>query len=494
MKNRKIDLSYIAIVATVAILFTACKKINESTELGGDLIPPVDNINTFDTSLTVQAFNDTFGLANDSQYLAKTEEYFLGKINNDPFFGQTDARLFLELKPPFFKYYFLNKPDSLYIDSVVLVLNYLETYGDTNTAQTINVYELDQTNNFRSDTSYLIRKSDLTYSTLLGSRTVLPRTLDDSVKAFRDTTTNQLRIRLDNSFGTRLLGYDSTGNGAYGGDSLFRTRFKGFAIQSMGPGNAVMGFDLTGINTKLAIYYKYEKRVVSTVQKLDTTVAYFNFSGNCATANYIKRDYSGTPALASLNNGTNPDPIVYLQNSPGTFATVKIPALAGLSNRVIHRAELIVEQLYDLSDSTFRAPEYLYLDASDPSITSNNYKFRTIPYDLSYSTSGSLNLGAFGCIPVMGIDGLGNRVRTWKFNISRYVQHVLTGTQSLYDLRLFAPFSLNEQYGIPPGTDATVGIVVNPSIVKGRLRAVGNTGPADTNPHRIRLRLVYSKL
>ncbi|MEI2737542.1 MAG: DUF4270 family protein [Chitinophagaceae bacterium] len=219
MKNRQIALLFIAIVATVAILFTACRKINESTELGGDLIPPVDNITTFDTSLTVQAFNDTFGLANDSQYLAKTEEYFLGKINNDPFFGQTDARLFLELKPPFFKYYFLNKPDSLYIDSVVLVLNYLETYGDTNTAQTINVYELDQTNNFRSDTSYLIRKSDLTYSTLLGSRTVIPRTLDDSVKAFRDTTTSQLRIRLDNSFGTRLLQYDSTGNGAYGGDS-----------------------------------------------------------------------------------------------------------------------------------------------------------------------------------------------------------------------------------------------------------------------------------
>ena len=173
------------------------------------------------------------------------------------------------------------------------------------------------------------------------------RDRDDSVKAFRDTTTSQLRIRLDNSFGTRLLQYDSTGNGAYGGDSLFRTRFKGFAIQSMSSGNAVMGFDLTGVNTKLAIYYKYEKRVVSTVQKLDTTVAYFNFSGNCASANYIKRDYSGTPALASLNNGTTSDPIIYLQNSPGTFANIKIPALAGLSNRVIHRAELIVEQLYD---------------------------------------------------------------------------------------------------------------------------------------------------
>lgn len=474
----------------VAIVFSACKKINEATELGGSLIPPIDNITTFDTSLTVQAFNDTFGLANDSQYLSRNEEFFLGKINSDPFFGQTDARMFFELKPFFYKYYFANKPDSLYIDSVVLVLNYLETYGDTNSAQTINVYELDQSNSFRSDTSYLIRKSNLTYSILLGSKTVVPSTLNDSVKAYRDTTANQLRIRLNNSFGTRLLGYDSSVTGAYVNDSTFSSKFKGFALQSMSTGNAVMGFDLTGANTKLAIYYRHNKGGVSV---FDTTVAYFGFTGSSAAANYVKRDYSGTPLLASLNNGTIPDPVIYLQNTPGTFANIKIPTLTGLSNRVIHRAELIVEQLYDISDSTFRRPDYLYLDASDPSITSS-YKFRTIPYDISLNQSGSLNLGTFGCVPIRAIDGSGNPVNTWKFNISRYVQHILTGTQSIYDLRLFAPTSIVEEYGIPPGVDFKVPVLLNPSIIKGRIRLVGNTGPLDTNPRRIRLRLIYSKL
>lgn len=490
MNYRNLALSFLAIVTTIAIVFSSCKKINEATELGGGLIPPVDNINTFDTTLDIQAFNDTFGLANDSQYLAKSEEFFLGRINSDPAFGKTDARMFFELKPPFFKYYFLNKPDSLYIDSVVLVLNYLETYGDTNTAQTVNVYELDHSNNFRSDTAYLVRKSNLTYSNLLGSKTFFPRDLNDSVKAYKDTTTSQLRIRLNNSFGTRLLSYDSSGNNAYGGDSLFREQFKGFALQSMSTGNAVMGFALTGVNTKLAIYYKYEKRVVSNVQKLDTAVTYFTFSGNCAAANYVKRDYSATPLNTSLNNGSTPDQIIYLQNSPGTFANLKIPGLAGLSNRTIHRAELIVEQLYsDINDSLFRAPDYLYLDAYDPTIP-NNYKFRTIPYDLTYSSSGALNLGSFGCIPVNAIDGFGNKIRQWKFNISRYVQHVLTGTQTLYDLRLSAPFSLNEQFGIPPGTDQTTSIFVNSAIVKGRVRVGGGNHPTQ----RMRLRLIYSKL
>ena len=94
----------------------------------------------------------------------------------------------------------------------------------------------------------------------------------------------------------------------------------------------------------------------------------------------------------------------------------------------------------------------------------------------------------------MSVDGLGRQIKTWRFNISRYVQHVLTGTQKLYDLRLTAPFTLTEQFGIPPGTDQTTGVLVNSTIVKGRVRLVGNTGPLDTNPARIRLRLVYSKL
>ena len=43
----------------------------------------------------------------------------------------------------------------------------------------------------------------------------------------------------------------------------------------------------------------------------------------------------------------------------------KYPTLAGLSNRVVHRAELIVEQVYDISDTIF-PPTNLYLDAYDP--------------------------------------------------------------------------------------------------------------------------------
>ncbi|MCB0741656.1 MAG: DUF4270 family protein, partial [Chitinophagaceae bacterium] len=144
MNNRYFFLRLIAIVTTVAIVFSACKKINEATELGGGLIPPVDGITTFDTTVSLQTFNDTFTFNTDSQYYDKNKEFFLGKLDNDPLFGKTDARMFLELKPALFPFYFNNtNPDSLFIDSVVLLLNHVENYGDSTIPQTVNVYEID---------------------------------------------------------------------------------------------------------------------------------------------------------------------------------------------------------------------------------------------------------------------------------------------------------------------------------------------------------------
>lgn len=482
----------------VAILFSACKKLNESTDLGSGLIPPVDNINTFDTSISVLTYNDTLKFMYDSIRLGTSEEFFLGKINSDPFLGKTDARLFLEMKPPSYPFTFLNKSDSLTIDSAVLVLDYAETYGDSITPQNINVYEVDQSSNFKPDSAYLIRINNFTYFNLLGTKTVTPERLKDSVKVKYDTTSHQLRVKLNNSFGTRLLNYDSTSNlitGAYANDSVFRSKFKGFALQSMNSGGAIMGFDLAGGGTKLAIYYKYDKRVTSTVPNIKDTVAYFNFAtgsrgANSAAVNYVIRDYSGTPAQATWDNLTVADNTLYLQTTPGTYASIKIPDLTLINNRVIHRAELYMEQIYDISDSIYRSPNFLYLDAVDPSITTNPKMFRTIPYDFRPGDNSSFDYNALGVAPIMSTNLVGNKIRTWKFNITRYVQHILTNTQSLYELRLFPAFRFVEQFGIPPGTDIPTIISVNPSIAKGRIRLGGGNHPTQ----RMKLRLIYSKL
>ena len=488
MKHKQLALTLGALIIAALVLLFSCRKINEATTLGGGLIPVVDNIYTFDTTLDVFAYNDTFTIANDTTLYDNSFTHFLGQINNDPFFGKTDAKLFLELKPGSSKYTFSDVSDSLHLDSVVLILQYVQTYGDTIPEQTVNVYEIPQNSDF-GDTAYSIRKSDYAKGALLGSRTFSPVILNDSVKAYKDTTANQLRIRLNDAFGQRLLSYDTSGaDGAYATDSAFRSHFKGFALESVS-GNAIMGFDLLGANTKLAIYYK-DDNGDSPVEKWDTTVAYFTYQPNglSYSANYMARDYTGTPVAAAAG-GAEPDDVIYIQNTPGTFATIKIPGLASVSNRIVHRAELIMEQLYDISDTLF-PPAKLYLDAYDSSVTA----FRAIPYDFSIDGTGASNLTSFGVNPIATKDSAGHNIKSWRFNITRYVQHVVNDTEPIYDLRLSAPLYYRELYRPGPvGSTSTVAsIFVNNAIGNGRVRLSG--GKSVNGGQKMRLRIVYSKI
>jgi hypothetical protein len=184
--------------------------------------------------------------------------------------------------------------------------------------------------------------------------------------------------------------------------------------------------------------------------------------------------------------GTTPDDVVYIQNTPGSFAHIKIPGLTGLGNRIVHRAELMMEEIYHISDSMFPAPA-LYLDAYDGSTSA----YKIIPFDLTYDASGTLNLSSFGVNAVNTSDPSGNPIKSWRFNISRYVQKVLNGTQAAYDLRLSAPFSPYDPFKLTEATQPPV--IINTAVGPGRTRLHGGdvTG---ANPRRMRLRIVYSKI
>ncbi|MDQ6755357.1 MAG: DUF4270 domain-containing protein, partial [Bacteroidota bacterium] len=80
------------------VLFFSCTKINEATELGGDLIPAVDNVNTFETNLDVQT---SYHLFNDTSKNLISDYMALGKIN-DPIFGTTSADVYFNLNSPLY--------------------------------------------------------------------------------------------------------------------------------------------------------------------------------------------------------------------------------------------------------------------------------------------------------------------------------------------------------------------------------------------------------
>lgn len=488
MKQHSLAVRLMSVFCIALLGLASCKKVNLATELGGDLIPAVDNITTFDTILSVQAFNYQMPVQLDSSRSAYTDIQFLGAITNDPQFGKSAGTMFLQLKPAVLKnpFAFTDKANIVALDSVVLVLSYRSIYGDSLQPQQAQVFEIDQASNFRADSNYMISSNNFTYTTPLSlPKTFLPTSLNDSLFLFREAAANQLRIRLDDAFGNRLLRYDSSN--AYGSDSLFNTMFKGFAVVpgTNGGGNALMGFSLADTNTKLAVYYRY-----TNAGNTDTAVTYFRFNQSLsASANYIQRDYSGSE-LAAVTGDAIADPLLYIQNAPGTYARLLIPGLAELNNRIVHRAELIVEQIYDPGNLLFNPPAYLLLDYFDSSST----RYATPKFDfLSSTVTGPFNFATYGSIPFKTTDNNGKSVYRWNFDLSRHVQAIVTKTQKYFPFRLYSPFITRIEYSVgnPTNVSRVFGSInVNSSYGTGRVKVGGGNHP--TQPMRVRI--VYSKL
>ena len=345
MKNSNSVFYFSAIITSVAILFSACKKLNESTELGGGLIPPIDNINTFETYLDVITDNKVF---DDTTKVYFNDGMAIGHISNDPEFGATHANAYFNIGSPYFRnttantfYPFINK-DSVIIDSVILSLSYSTFYGDTNSVETIRVFEIAQNPGFSDSTLYKYDTTDFQVTGAeLGSKSFQVKNLDDSILHIRkkDTTklVNVIRIPLQNQLGTRLASYDTsnTSNGGFRNDSIFKSLFRGFAIKADNTGNALAYFSPSDqVNTKLVVYFQVTKNGIK-----DTTFTEF-YHQTLGQANIVTRT-AANGWLSYLTNGLPEDDKVYLQSIPGSYASIRIPALDTFKNAVIHRAELL---------------------------------------------------------------------------------------------------------------------------------------------------------
>ena len=502
MQKRILPIALVAI-SCFSLFGWNCTKL-DTTDIGSDLLPAVDNVNTFDTILninTVQAF------FNDSTYIGKYDDYAVGAINNDPLFGKTNASIFMQLKPPFYPYYFGNTGDTLNgfgagIDSVVLCLRYRGFWGDSLLPIHLEVREVND-GIFRDS---VFKENTTAYQpavmgSILGSANIDVRTLGNYIKLNngRDSVNNQIRIKLSASWAAQLYNRDSiagnTANNAFYSDSLYRRFYNGIALVADAGGNGLMYASLSDTATKLEIHYKRKN-----LGKLDSVYTSFrlnpSFADNSAnkpvsnTSNYILRNRAGYPVSIPSSSAH------YLQTAPGTYVNLNIPGLAGLSNRIIHRAEIIVEQLPPLDplDEKLAAPNFLYLDLRDSSVAA---KWKPIYYDLNtaqfydpdYKTTvpyiaNPIDFLYFGGFRRIKSDPFGNQIRHYNFNISRYVQQIVTDHTRVYDMRLYAPFNLNyPQYSgsyLPFGNN----------IAFGRVRI----GSGSNTNSRLRLRIIYSKL
>jgi len=491
----------ITAVTLISLIGWNCTKL-DTTDIGSDLLPAVDNVHTFADTLLI---NTSQGFFNDSVNISKYEDHAIGCITNDPLFGRTTANIYMQLKPAFYPYYFGNPGDTLVaLDSVVLCLKYTGFWGDSTIPVGLEVREINDPE-FRDSVE---KYSTSAYKpngigSFLGSLNVNVRTLGNYMKYNngRDSVNNQIRIKMPNAWAAALFARDSiktnSGNNAFYSDSVYRLFYNGLAVLSSGFGNGLLYTSLSDTATKLEVHYKRRNggKIDSVYSSLRLNPNYSLTAANAPvsnTSNYILRNRNGFPVK------TNTDPNVhYLQTAPGTYVNLNIPALATLSNRIIHRAEIIVEQVPTdpVLDETFSAPNFLYLDLKDTGTTN---KWKPVYYDLNtaeaydpdYKTAipyiaSQINYQYFGGYRRTKTDPLtGGLIKYYNFNISRYVQQIVTDHTRSYDMRLYAPFNLNyPQY-------STTFIPFGNNIAFGRVKIGSGSNPN----YRLKLRIVYSKL
>ena len=498
---------YIYAILFLLISVVSCTKI-DSTNLGSELIPAVDNVSTFADTLEIKGTQGTFI---DSTRTFISDMHVLGGITNDPVFGTTKAELFLELKPTFYPYYFGSAGDTIHnpaadstgYDSVVLCLATKSYYGDTLKPHKLKVFRIKNSNTDFTDSLYLLnyRPDQGNYGEELGSATVDPTHLRDTIHypgSAATTVTNQIRIKLSDNFLASLVANTDTSadvNGIYRSDANFRSFLKGFAIVEDGAtqGNGLFYVNITDPTTRLEIHYR--KR--SSTRVVDTSFSSFYFFPNIDTAisrspqaNYLQRDSSGSELVSR-----EPDAL-YILSTPGTYAKLSIPALDTFKNCIVHRAEIVLEQVPSSNpaiaevDKVLTPPYYMYIDLYD---TGSSNPFKPVYFDLNTASyynpdnsilffpSQGINYSYFGGYLRYKDNGAGTSIYYYNFNISRYVQDIVTNHIGNYKFRLYAPSELY-YYGKK--------ITFSNNRASGRIK-IGN----GNNPeYKLRMRIVYSKI
>ncbi|RYG24397.1 MAG: DUF4270 family protein, partial [Chitinophagaceae bacterium] len=322
---------------------------------------------------------------------------------------------------------FYNKDSVLGIDSVFLTLVYAGSYGDTASGSSrvnVEVSEILKDNGFNDDSLYRFDHPGFTTGPALGTASFTPSQFKDTITLIqkKDTTklVNVLRIKLANSLGQRLSQFDTTGNGGYKSDSLFRTMFRGLALKTTDvSGQGLLSyFSANNTNSALTVYYRFSKDGVK-----DTASAVFKHL-DYSQANSIRRTESGE-YTANLSK-PNPQQL-YIQSSPlGSYASISIPGLSAFPNKIIHRAELIAYKVPSASDNIFTVPGRLLLDHKGTTDTA--FLFHD---DIQIDASGSLNLSQFG--------GSLRSDNSYRFNLTRYVQGLVTRKERNDTMRLYAP-------------------------------------------------------
>lgn len=327
------------VVLSAGIYLTACTKKAQLIGLG--IRPTADiEVESIDTSSIV-----AHSVLQESVITSNYSRILLGSTMH-PVFGKTSANYFTEvrLQSGIIDFNFGENP---VIDSLILSLGYEYDgyYGDTNTFQTLRVYELNETMN--SDSGFYYYSDDeISHSaTEIGRTTFQPRPFTPVY--LKDSTYTDPHIRINlmeltNEFGNKLI---NTPFETLQSSDLFKEYINGLCVISdpVNEGGAFLYIDVLSFNTDLTLYYRNDAASnISYAMKLYDSTAWFNQYDHY---NYVDASPKFKSQVLEGNTLLGQDQ-VYVQALGGVITKINFPFIKNLKTIgkiAINSAELTVK-------------------------------------------------------------------------------------------------------------------------------------------------------
>jgi len=403
LKDRYFELKNLTgAILLLLVVAWGCKQGDQT--LGVDLLPGVKILDTRyhqeKTSISTSVYTDTKIRVDRPKY------NLLGSFN-DPVFGRTDASFVAQFRLPFYRAFL----PTAAIDSAVLIMTYKTIYGDTVSSQNLQVYELASSLNYEAKYLSSFNVGNLAATEPIGTGNFIPKFRTDSTKV--DTTTQVIRVRLKNSFGSSLIGIDSLNLAS---SDLFLKVFKGLYIRSTPISrkgtlvsiiNAPMA-NTTESNPRIFLYYHDAKS--------DTLSYGCEITTNSANVASYVHDYSNAKFYTNLNKENNTDSLIYIQPTGGIKSKILVPSLStwkDSANYAINKATLTFHADTIMSDSRrYEMPKRLYL-------TLDSLGTEIFPADSKLSSS---YYGGF----------YDATTATYSFNVTQHLQQIITGKKQNY--------------------------------------------------------------
>jgi hypothetical protein len=235
--------------------------------------------------------------------------------------------------------------------------------------------------------------------------------------------TPQIRIKLSDALGQRILNASASGSNQLTDNTAFQNLFKGFYVTAENPGlnpgqGSILYLDLLKPSSKLTLFYKDANGIAKN----------FSFGIKNATArfNLFKHNYSGYDSFNQLNGLSTDTSRLYVQVMAGLKPKIQLPFLNNFldsGNIAINKCEIEFTVEPNLSTLNYPAFDRLFLTGVD---SSGNAFILDDQID-GLNFGGEFNPGS----------------GTYKFNISRYAQQVVSGKRKNYGLYLVGGNSAN---------------------------------------------------